>query len=179
MCFFFLFPWWALIHEGAANVIHRLELESVETEYFDLTPEYVSDCLKLPHVKEYLKASRYRKPVYLITGVKVGNGVSAHIVWQPKTQTIRDPEAGCNCFCMKKNKQSRAEENAETENTQTFSGYDDIVVAIQCLKISQRNGCSARRRRASGSPVESLSTQLARSCRKRHIKLILPDSEED
>jgi hypothetical protein len=81
------------VHECAAKVFHRLELDAVETEHFNPTPEYISDCLKLPGVEEYLKASRYRKPVYLITGVKVGKGVSAHIVWKTNARVAREPEA--------------------------------------------------------------------------------------
>lgn len=46
----------------------------METREFKPTDEYVQRCIDTPAVTRYLNRSRYRKPLFLITGIKVIQG---------------------------------------------------------------------------------------------------------
>lgn len=52
--------------------------ETIETTHFVPTPEYLQACVDQDRVVRYLQASRYRKPVYIITGTKVVKGAQAN-----------------------------------------------------------------------------------------------------
>lgn len=49
----------------------------VETLYFVPKEEYIQKCIKATSVQNYLEKSRYRKPVYIITGIKTVHGSRA------------------------------------------------------------------------------------------------------
>ncbi|KAI0893250.1 hypothetical protein F4806DRAFT_476349 [Annulohypoxylon nitens] len=50
------------------------KIERLETVHFFPEKEYISNCLKLRAVKDYLSASNFRNSVYLITGLKIARG---------------------------------------------------------------------------------------------------------
>ena len=50
--------------------------ESLETTFIHPGDEYVTQSMDVEGVQRYIKASRYRKPVYMITGLKIANGGS-------------------------------------------------------------------------------------------------------
>ncbi|KAI1427236.1 hypothetical protein F5Y12DRAFT_180742 [Xylaria sp. FL1777] len=51
--------------------------ESLETTQFSPEPGYIHSCVSAEPVRRYLEKSRYRKPVYIITGLKTARGATA------------------------------------------------------------------------------------------------------
>ncbi len=51
--------------------------ERVETVQFAPNEEYLQKCVEAAPVRRYLEKSRYRKPVYVITGLKTVHGAKA------------------------------------------------------------------------------------------------------
>lgn len=49
--------------------------DSIVTTYFDPTDEWVARCLAAKTVQEYIVGSGYRKPVFIITGLKVATNL--------------------------------------------------------------------------------------------------------
>ncbi|KAL0935472.1 uncharacterized protein CTRU02_210063 [Colletotrichum truncatum] len=58
---------------------------TLETIQFIPTPAYVQQCVESDNVRRFLETSRYRKPVYIITGIKVVNGAEANTL---KSRTV-------------------------------------------------------------------------------------------
>ncbi|CAI6097480.1 unnamed protein product [Clonostachys chloroleuca] len=53
------------------------KFQKVETQQFIPKDEYIQKCIETPAVRRFLERSRYRKPVYVITGLKTVYGASA------------------------------------------------------------------------------------------------------
>ncbi|KAK5993702.1 hypothetical protein PT974_07138 [Cladobotryum mycophilum] len=51
--------------------------ERIVTNQFVPRDEYIQRCIEAPAVRRFLDKSRYRKPVYIITGIKVAYGAKA------------------------------------------------------------------------------------------------------
>ncbi|KAK2778723.1 hypothetical protein CKAH01_11649 [Colletotrichum kahawae] len=51
-----------------------LACDSLITTQFNVDPDYIKRCLDEPTVKKWLKESNYRKPIYIITGIKTVKG---------------------------------------------------------------------------------------------------------
>lgn len=52
--------------------------ETLETTQFIPTAPYVQKCVESANVRRFLELSKYRKPVYIITGLKVVTGAQAN-----------------------------------------------------------------------------------------------------
>ncbi|KAF6838215.1 hypothetical protein CPLU01_02576 [Colletotrichum plurivorum] len=52
--------------------------DTVETTEFVPTADYVESAVESANVRRFLQTSRYRKPVYIITGVKIVTGAKAN-----------------------------------------------------------------------------------------------------
>ncbi|CAH0047108.1 unnamed protein product [Clonostachys solani] len=61
---------------GAKTDSDIFNIQRVETTSFDLSEEYTTKCRQLPDIKVYLEHHDYKKPVYLITGLKIVYGAS-------------------------------------------------------------------------------------------------------
>ncbi|CAG9990476.1 unnamed protein product [Clonostachys byssicola] len=110
------------------------EFGSVETEFFYPTAKYISDCLNLSDVEDYLNGSRYKKPVYLVTGVKFAEGVAVRL--EKKMNVQGKLELGAHIpGGLGIHIGPKAEGKLEDEPLYVFTESSDIVVGIQCLKI--------------------------------------------
>lgn len=112
---------------------------SVDTEYFFPSPSYVSECMELSEVQDYLKGYNYKKPVYLITGLKVAKGASVRL--EKVTKVLAKAEVGLN-NPGGTNIQAgpRVEGTLENSLVSTFAESSDIVAGIQCLKLYYKTG---------------------------------------
>jgi hypothetical protein len=107
---------------------------SVDIEYFFPSPTYVSQCMELSDVQDYLKGYNYKKPVYLITGLKVAKGASVRLekvtkVWAKAEVGLNNP-GGTNIQAG-----PRVECTLENSPVFAFTESSDIVVGVQCLKL--------------------------------------------
>lgn len=113
---------------------HSYSFKSFETQSFYPSNEYISDCLKLSDVDDYLQGSRYKKAVYLITGLKIGKGVTVGM--NKKTGMKGKLEAGVsNPGGANVDVGLRLGVHVENDPVFTFTESSDIVIGIQCLKI--------------------------------------------
>ncbi|KAI1330205.1 hypothetical protein F5Y16DRAFT_363417 [Xylariaceae sp. FL0255] len=115
------------------------KFSSVDTEFFYPSPGYISQCMALADVREYMKLWKYKKPVYLITGLKVAKGASVRLEGDNEFKgkmglSLNNPlgsaiQAG-----------PRAERTVEDNHTLAFTESSDVVIGIQCLKIYYKTG---------------------------------------
>ncbi|VUC32851.1 unnamed protein product [Clonostachys rosea] len=61
--------------ENSNEELYRFK--KVETRQFIPKDEYIQKCIETPAVRRFLERSRYRKPVYVITGLKTVYGANA------------------------------------------------------------------------------------------------------
>ncbi|RMJ16557.1 hypothetical protein CDV36_003706 [Fusarium kuroshium] len=54
--------------------------DTLETTQFIPTPSYIQTCIESNNVRHFLDLSKYRKPVYIITGLKVVTGAQASTI---------------------------------------------------------------------------------------------------
>lgn len=110
------------------------KFDSVDTEYFYPSPSYISQCMGLSDVKEYTEVTKYKKAVYLVTGLKVAKGAAVRLE--------ADSEINGKLEVALNNPGSapvqlgpRAEGSVEDKPVDDFKESSDIVVGLQCLKI--------------------------------------------
>ncbi|KAF2106154.1 hypothetical protein BDV96DRAFT_591532 [Lophiotrema nucula] len=118
---------------AARNATDTYSFDDLDTEYFHPTSNYISSCIALPDVDGYFRGGRYKKPVYLITGLKVAKGVTvkverSHNIEGKISAGINTPDGSV---------QVGPKAGAKVENTPgyAFTESSDIVVGIQCLKL--------------------------------------------
>lgn len=68
-----------LINKYASDE-NKFSFKTVETIQFVPTPSYIQTCVDHDDVRRFLQISRYRKPVYVITGLKVVTGIEANML---------------------------------------------------------------------------------------------------
>ncbi|KAM0521320.1 hypothetical protein ACHAPE_002800 [Trichoderma viride] len=112
----------------------RYSFKSFETQFFYPTPKYISDCLKLPDVDDYLQGSFHEKAIYLVTGLKIGKGVTVGV--DKNTSTKGKFEAGVsNPGGANVDVGLRLGGNLENGAVFNFTESSDIVIGIQCVKV--------------------------------------------
>ncbi|UKZ67915.1 uncharacterized protein TrAtP1_009075 [Trichoderma atroviride] len=112
----------------------RYSFETFETKFFYPTPEYISDCFKLSDVDDYLQGSRYKKAVFLVTGLKIGKGVTVGM--NKKTNMNGNLEGSVsNPGGVNAEAGIKLRGNLEHDSVFTFTESSDIVIGIQCVKI--------------------------------------------
>jgi hypothetical protein len=111
----------------------------VDTEYFFPSPTYISRSMELSDVQDYLKGSNYKKPVYLITGLRVARGASVHL--KEGTEISAKTEAGLNNLGATNIKAGpRIEGSRDNSTVISFTESSDIVVGVQCVKLYYKTG---------------------------------------
>lgn len=60
--------------EISSDINYKYQFDLIETSFFDPTQEYYDESVSLPAVQSYLKASKYKLPLYMITGLMIGRG---------------------------------------------------------------------------------------------------------
>lgn len=53
-----------------------LSCKHLETMTFDPTASYITDSMDLPDVKKFMEGCKFKAPVYMVTGLKIGRGGS-------------------------------------------------------------------------------------------------------
>ncbi|KAK1252147.1 hypothetical protein MKX08_003334 [Trichoderma sp. CBMAI-0020] len=110
------------------------KFDSVDTQYFYPSPSYISQCMGLFDVKEYTEVTKYKKAVYLVTGLKVAKGASVRLAADNEIKGKLD--VGLNDpTLIPVQLGPRAEGSVENKLVDNFKESSDIVVGIQCLKI--------------------------------------------
>ncbi|KAL6900067.1 hypothetical protein GGI43DRAFT_406227 [Trichoderma evansii] len=119
---------------GKCSENDTYKFDSVDTEYFYPSPSYISQCMGLSDVKEYTEVTKYKKAVYLVTGVKVAKGASVRL--EADSEIIGKLEVNMNNPVLASVQLGpRAGGRVQEKPVDDFEESSDIVVGIQCLKI--------------------------------------------
>ena len=62
--------------KGQRNEENVYRIQKLQTEYFHPQPSYVKQCLQLEDIKDYIRMTNYKAPVYLIRGLKIAWGAT-------------------------------------------------------------------------------------------------------
>ncbi|OPB38931.1 hypothetical protein A0O28_0020370 [Trichoderma guizhouense] len=116
---------------------NKFSFNTVETTQFVPTSSYIQSCVENDDVRRYLQISRYRKPLYVITGLKIVTGIDANMHTSLAVQSSPAiqidsaiPQMGPISFGG-----SGAENMASTKAITTFKNSDDFVFAFRVSKV--------------------------------------------
>ncbi|KAJ4217087.1 hypothetical protein FSOLCH5_001912 [Fusarium solani] len=115
-----------------------LTCERLDTMTFDPTPEYIAKSVDVPEVSRYMKLRRYKDPVYMVTGLKIGRGCSLQSS-QSRTKGFK-LDGGLNAPATPC--QTGFEAGLSTAATQgeSWEGSTDFIVAFRVKKIWYHQG---------------------------------------
>ncbi|CZR56495.1 uncharacterized protein PAC_06383 [Phialocephala subalpina] len=124
--------------DKASNDI--FEVREIETTFFTPTQEYLEKSMNAPGVKKWLEASRWRKTVYMIVGLKIAKGISVRSSkFQGRGGQIEVKAGGAHTAVPL---QAGAELSGSATNTQnsSFEESSDIVFGFRLRKIFYKRG---------------------------------------
>ncbi|KFA56748.1 hypothetical protein S40293_10011 [Stachybotrys chartarum IBT 40293] len=141
---------------------------SVETDFFYPSPSYISHCMELSDVDEYMRVTRYKKAVYLVTGLKVAKGAAVRL--EANSGIKGKLEGGLNSPDVAPVKLGvGVGGNAEDNPVDEFSESSDIVVGIQCLKIYYKFGLFSREKQRKDVVFTDGATFLGDEAKKEEV----------
>lgn len=115
----------------------NFSFKAIETRQFVPTLPYVQACVENENVRRFLEMSRYRKPVYIITGLKIVFGdeasmITSHFVQNSPVVRIDSttPQIG-----PIKLSGSGTESGAVTKTVTEWQSSDNFVFAFRVSKV--------------------------------------------
>ncbi|CAG9947555.1 unnamed protein product [Clonostachys rosea f. rosea IK726] len=108
--------------------------QKVETQQFIPKDEYIQKCIETPAVRRFLERSRYRKPVYVITGLKTVYGASAKST-ESQSQDKKASIAVDGNVLGGGNVAPGAGAATENKKSTTWEGSSDFVFAFRVRKV--------------------------------------------
>lgn len=134
-----------LIGVGVGAGVHNgtdkhsiLSCKLLETQTFSPNMDYIEKCMKLPDVDNFMQGARYKAPVYLVTGLKIGRGTS----FQGGSSVSRGAalEAGVSVPGAPVEIGPSAGFHLATAEGESWEGSTDFVVAYRVKRIRYRQG---------------------------------------
>ncbi|KAF7517072.1 hypothetical protein G7054_g13927 [Neopestalotiopsis clavispora] len=112
---------------------HRFSV--LETKYFLPGDEYLSRALEDPGTRAYLQVHNWRKPVYLITGIKTARGASVRT--DQKTSRSTRIELKADATTVGANVEMGPEANWDLgkKSDISYGGSTDYIFAYQLMRI--------------------------------------------
>lgn len=111
----------------------------LETKYFEPDAAYIEESLKSEGVKGYIAATEYKKPLYMITGVKIARG--AHVTSKTTKAHQEMLKVGVDMTALTAVPVSggpKMETSRTNERQVKFDGSSDYVFAYRVSKIRLR-----------------------------------------
>lgn len=112
------------------------KFRQLETKFFEPNAAYIENSLKAEGVVAYISATRFKKPVYMVTGVKVARGASV------TSKTLNGYEAmlkagidGTTLTGVPISGGPKVETNSTKEQEVKFDNGSDYVFAYRVVKI--------------------------------------------
>lgn len=117
------------------------EVREIETAFFTPTQEYLEQSMNTPSVKKWLEASRWRKTVYMIVGLKIAKGISVRSSKYQGRGGQVEVKGGAHTAVPF---QAGAELSGSASNTMnnSFEESCDIVFGFRLRKICYKRGRS-------------------------------------
>ncbi|KAL2678786.1 hypothetical protein Neosp_009537 [[Neocosmospora] mangrovei] len=117
----------------------------LETKYFLPDDDYFAQILKDAGVQAYLHVHNWRKPIYLITGIKIARGASVSI----ESSIERSAQAGLKVDATGVGAPINVgpEASWETEKKRgiSYGGSTDYIFAYQLTRMMPKKGCKKPR----------------------------------
>ncbi|KAF6818290.1 hypothetical protein CSOJ01_01931 [Colletotrichum sojae] len=117
---------------------HRFS--SLETRYFSPDEEYLARALEDAGVQAYFHVNNHRKPVYLITGVKIARGGSVSTESSVERLAQAEVKADATGFGAPVEMGPEASWESATRRTVSYGGSSDYIFAYQLTRIKPRKG---------------------------------------
>ncbi|KAL7940992.1 hypothetical protein V8C42DRAFT_201576 [Trichoderma barbatum] len=116
---------------------NRFSFKTVETTQFVPTSTYIQSCVENEDVRRFLRLSRYRKPVYVITGLKVVTGTEASMLTSHAVRSSPAIQIDSTIphFGPIKLNSPRTEGSASTNAVTKWENGNDFVFAFRVSKV--------------------------------------------
>lgn len=115
-----------------------LSCQGLDTMTFDPNLAYIEDCMKLPDIRIFMEGARYKAPVYLVTGLKIGRGVSLQST-SSMSKGLK-VEGGLCPPGSPVEVGGKANVGKTTAESESWEGSTDFIVAFRVKKIRYRHG---------------------------------------
>ncbi|WAO84615.1 Hypothetical protein NCS54_00183500 [Fusarium falciforme] len=110
-----------------------LTCKALDTVTFDPTPEYIAKSVNVPQVSRYMKLRRYKDPVYMITGLKIGRECSLQSS-QNRSKGVK-LDGGLNAPATPCQTGFEASLSTAARQGESWEGSTDFIVAFRVKKI--------------------------------------------
>jgi hypothetical protein len=110
-------------------------IEKLETVYFYPRRSYISKCLKLPDVQDYLEGSNYEEPVYLITGLKIAWGATIAMTREREVEGSASANIKAPSGTVDVDVEATARTFGQSAMSTAHTKPADFVLGIQVLKL--------------------------------------------
>jgi hypothetical protein len=124
--------------EGSGGISHGTQelqsysVQDMHTEWFSPTPAFVEQSMLVPRIFDFLDATDFEKPLYLVTGVKTAKGACVTMVHSnnsgPNTK-VAGPGHALEASYTSNNK---------TSKTTKFASASPLVFAYQICEIKYK-----------------------------------------
>jgi len=120
------------------RTINEYDIEDLETAHFSPTESYVNDAVGAADVQDFLKGSRFKLPVYMITGLKIARGASSQVLIRKRQ--VRGLHANTTFLGMPTGAPVEVDTGnialRQTRNEESSFKSSDFVIAYRLNKIT-------------------------------------------
>lgn len=115
----------------------KFSFKSIETKQFIPTLPYIHACVENVNVRRFLEISRYRKPVYIITGLKIVFGDDASMITSHSAQNspVVQIDSTIPQVGPIKLHGSGSENGTATKTVTEWGNSDNFVLAFRVSKV--------------------------------------------
>ncbi|KAH7165315.1 hypothetical protein EDB81DRAFT_710785 [Dactylonectria macrodidyma] len=132
----------AEINRSDEEIYH---FDLIETTQFAPRPEYLQKCIEAEDVRLYLQRSRYRKPLYIITGLKVVHGARADTFKSRATGGLLAAKSDMSSWSggtIPIQSSLKVEGKVGNKSKTTWEGSSNFVFAfrVRKIRVSKKTG---------------------------------------
>jgi hypothetical protein len=155
------------------SIISQYVFTVLETTFFEPSDDYIRDTMWTPSLENFLEASRFNKPVYMITGLKVARGVQAK---SRKVSGIEGRAAANATLGVVLGAQGNVEGETAGSSRQItadrFEGSTDIVIAYRLRKITCSRKMDVEHAEETNGAILGVEDKVSESPRSYHVATI-------
>lgn len=115
---------------GAEYIVKKLE-----TKHFNPDEEFLKACFEMKGVKSYLAKVKFRKPIYMITGVKIAYGAKYNSENMKRKDAAATTSADVSGSGFQASVGGEGEFKKEKGTNVAWDGSDDFVFAVRLHEV--------------------------------------------
>lgn len=115
--------------------LEKHKFETLETSYFMPENEYFDQVLLDPDVQAYFEVTGWRKPLYLITGIKIARGASASTETRTETSTHAELKFDGTMAAVPINVGPETDYDLTEARGVSYGGSTDYIFAYRLTRI--------------------------------------------